>query len=551
MTGFETIREISQDALIRMARWVRENPAFQRELEEARRGFLAVGGGDPTDPARAERFLEWFLLEREGSGGNGAPVRRWLAAGCGGFDEPGIVESLCRSFCGVFRVEALGGDRIECRDALQRGTVTILLPRTAHRAVVGDTLVGRLFPVGEGLWMATDSIELFRGDAIYKAYETETLARKAKGGPDTPLSMSGLEIEKLLGLSGHTEVKGVLELERELGEFLGDSPELPTVEELSAALREVESPGRVLGPFLEALAFHTKLDIGEGQRLGLELWNAHRSAAPERRPGAARESDRAPQPPPRTGRGDDPDLGPRLLAELEAGEARGEEKASLFARLERMAGLAPEAEDPLGAVPRRIEWRTEEAGNLLPLYEEWVWEGEREGTRGSEACRSWIAEARKAGAEAIEDLDRSRAAEAFRVLALSRGPGAMADIAGEVSRFARWLVDTQELRAPFPLDEVGEALRGDFLRIHALREALERGSFYEDSEALRASPPRSWRVRGRSENGEEWLLDAGGHRARLPGFLDLAVGDLCLGKILPDGSRISRDTRFLPAELAP
>ncbi len=541
MQEFENWRNRSQEALLRLARWVQGTAELCAGLAAARETFLAISAPGGAEEARAERFLEWFLLDLPAGPRRVTPITAWIDAGTPGFEGPEVAGALRRSQLGVFRVTGLETWGLHLEDALLRGRVDLLLPQGCHRAEVGDTLVGRIFPVGEGRWLATDSIELFHGSGLYRAYATETLRLRAEGTLAGTPRLSQLEVEKLLALAAQPALRAVHEIETELAQILAGHPELPGAAELSAALAATEQPGSVLTPFLEALAFHTKLDIGEVQRLGIELWNAHRAArAAEPAPAAARAAV------PKTGPG--PIDGRRLLAELEAGEARGEAKEVLFARLEAMAGIEDETEDPFGAIPKRIVWRTREIGDLRPLYEEWRWEVGHAGAPPDTepaALEAWIEALEQAGCDGVAGLRGGRSAEAFRRVFERSGARALAPVARAAAAFARWLEEVQHTPPPEPLRPLAEELCAALERLAGVEQAFAAAGLLAD--AAGAGRPAALRVTAARAGG--WELREADRVLRLPADLPLAVGDLVLARLLP-GGRFGRDLRVLPAPLA-
>lgn len=576
---FEAVRSGFLAALVAVGEFIRIDRVLGSQVPDGRASFF--GHRDPAQhhAAQANRFLEWFALERKADGSGGAPIQAFLASGCPGLETElrPFAEALAESTPGVwairdgsdgfFELESAFGGGSEAMAASETGASTILwLPETQTKARIGQSVIGRLVQVpGRSEYFATDGTSVFAGTQLYDAFAEEIARRGLEGS--APIEPSQLELEQILVAYEDAAGESPEAVERELGDFLPaavlEAADLPGVEELSYALSVSTSPGRVLGPFLESLAFSTELDIEKAQRLLLRLWNAHHASArdassraeadgPEVVDDASTVSEQG-----RAESVDDgtpeaataaaalrPDeLGPVLAAEIEKGLAEGEDVEALFGRVESMIGEPVTPDAPLGAVPEELRWHTDDEGDFSPLVEEYLWERSRSEhpptSEHGELLRSVCATLGSLGVHSIDGIDEnSMAASLVQAWAAGERAQCMAQLEAYTA-WNEWLVAVQEITLDFDPIEFRDRLLLARARCESLSSALERPA---PSDAA----PVGWKVTG--QEGEGWLLRSSTRKLRLDGTLDFEVGDLILGTSVEDG--FAAGMRVVPSILA-
>lgn len=380
-----------QNRLLALLSHVETSEALRAESRRARREFFGAeqpGYVDAHDraamDAAAQRFTEWFLLERP-SDVLGNPVIETFG------DPTGIDAPLAQSRVGLFLVESAGSDAT-VRD-LDRGEALEL--RDAGPSLrPGDVLVGRLFPLTDGGHVASAATALFaESPSLAVAYQRDA-RRLALGRRLTQAELERLVFQQWAA-SAHArpiEAQAAVPLEHieaDLQRLLLEAglDDEHSASSISAALRAADSsPGAVIGPLLDELAFDTDADLDRARELLVSLWNAQRrsassgakppvSGAVPRPPARATENTaRAPEnaaPKPRAGFQERPGehLGERLARRIEEGLAANENVEELFADVERLLGEKLEdepAEDP--------ESSDVDDGDLGPLFREFAWE---------------------------------------------------------------------------------------------------------------------------------------------------------------------------------
>lgn len=536
MTRFEEARLGFHAALVALSDFIRVDRVLSAQVAAGRAEFFGQLPPSASDPAGAQRFLEWFALERRAEGAGGPPVVSFLTAGCPGLDpaQRPFAASLAESRIGVFAVCDMDDEGIEVEDAVGGDHLRVWLPATERRSETGNTLVGRLVPVpGREDWMATDSAEMHGGTVLYQAYFEEAERRRLESGEEPP-PISQLEIERLLHAGEGGSDEDVSTVEREFATFLASAAGgLPDVETLSYALSVASRPGAVIGPFLEQVAFDTTLDLERAQRLCLRLWNAHRRQA---------EETALPQPPKSVVRARAPqeELGRAVLRELEDGMARGDDLEGIFDRLEQMVGSEP-TED----VPEELQWHVEDEGNLQALLAEYLWEREHEGRPVGKADAERLQEfVRDAGASGLREVERLEQMHVGAALVEAWAAGRQADcvaLVAALADWADWLGGVQELAMRFDPRAFLLTLREERRRSESVRRQLLVSDGAADS-------LRSWRVRERTA-ADRWVLASGdGREILLDAALDLQPGDLVLGRASNGG--FAKDCRVVPSCLA-
>lgn len=528
------------------------DPAMAAELTRARREFL---GGAPATPDSAAdaRFCEWFVTERDSDVLGDIPAR--VVGGV----PPEVREALLDSVCGLFLV-AGAGNEVRLRDVITDDDLN--MPRDP-RLALGDVLMGRLYPVDDGLVSPSPLVTVIRdGAALVEAVRSD-LARA-----DLARRLSQAEVEAVLHLStpaaaarsaqdpaaapdDDADPEDVLppeHYEAQLAELLGDPDELDmTAADISRALAaSPNSAGAVIGPLLEQFAFETAADLGAIHQTLVELWNAHRlaprptPAPPTVEPTRATARDDADDL-------DGPGLGAAIARRLEQGDAAHEDVDKLFGDIESLLGADDEDEDD------DEEWNRPD-GDLDPLVTEFLWE--RDHAAGSAAATVLAAFLQQQNALPVpgvylEAITPNEIARFLLQTYLSTPPGQRAARVGAtfavLSEFFVWAEDTQEYALAATIEtcrrEVAEPLS------RTARASLALSTATEVVAGGRAQVHRVLRI----EAGEVEVV--GDNDA--PVWLDLPdaasmlrVGDILLAGLEPDGhggARVDGLAVVLPA----
>lgn len=511
---------------------VEEDPGLAAELARARREFFGADqaeylarGTSKADrdrmDAAANRFAEWFLLERESDVLGEVPVRA-LAERMGRGDE---AEDLEASVAGVFVVDRVAGGEVRVRDLQDERSYDLEGVRAATVSV-GDVLVGRLFPLASGAYLPSQACVVEpRGRELAEAFRQDLV----RLGLQRRLNQAELERVMVQSLAQQRAqpFRALERVEADLDAFLrhaGRSPQ--DIRRLLEALAAAERPAVVMGPLLEELAFDTNVDLELARRLLLEAWNAYhargRAPAPAPRP-APPEPD-----PPIAGAG--PTLGSDVAARIERGLARGQDVEDVFAEVEGMLGVDPsedEDEDAAALDPFTI-------GDLEPLVYEYLWETATEDTAGGRALRRLVemqheAPVPKTNLEYLEAEDLTR----FLLQVYLQSPpeqrhAAVAAAHDTLHSFFAWGEATQDFRLQPTLQECDRAFYDHVERLAAASLALSSTVRPRAGER-----PQLFRVLAVGDTGTEVLLIQSEENLLLPGPAGLAArlhpGDLLLG----------------------
>lgn len=529
MTAFAEAKAGFDEALLALIAFVRVDRALSSQIPAGRSEFFAldpaparVGGGGPE----AQRFLEWFALERRADGTGGPPIIAFANAGCPGLAAPlrPFVEALAESRVGVFAVREADDQVFEAEEAVTGVAYRIWMPLEEGRVAVGGTLAGRVARIPDPLtedevWLCTDSTEAFASLALFEAYGEE--ARRSRLAGKEP-QLQQLELEQVLRNTALGAPERIGDLEAECARYLAEAGatahSLPGVDELSYALSTTTSPGSVIGPFLEEVAFHSELDLETGQRLCLRLWNAHKAGdAMSLSEPKADVEEAAPQPP----RVVPERLGQHVLEELEEGLVRGEDIEGLFGRLESIVEDAA----PTVGEPEEAKWQTEDQGDLAALSAEYLWERERGNQPmarpDQERLRGLVKLFEQRGSSVLEALDEEDLA-AVLVDPWSRGDlVAAVAIVDCLAGLIAWAERVHHLSPRLEASSIVPLVEEERQRTEALAQRLE-------SEAVDGGKLGSWRVTEHSEDA--WRLECENEALCLPSDLPLRVGDLILGE---------------------
>ena len=408
--------------------------------------------------------MEWFLLERHSPSLFGVPVERLLERLRERADEAVTehVASLLDSFTGIFEVgEVLEGEGLWLRDLAGLGHYALAAPEGSVHLRQGDLLVGRLFPVGDGLHTASYAAALFRDAGLSRALEADLQRVRDESGKRV-LHVSQAELERMFwGAGRRPEPADPVGAARDALAAAGLSPD--RVDELLARLsrapcdpdRAFHGAGDALGEILDELAFETQVDLDLAREHLTRAWSALSSPAPpSRAEGGAASAE------PRTDR--------RAAVEAFArGREAGVDLEILLADLERDLALSPgdepEAEEDTPA--------PDFPGVVGAMVDEFLWEvGRDDGERAAAryACLSSLSDY-GARIGVLEGLDST---ELLRFTAfwiheqgvLAEGPERARELLDALDAFCRWAEEAHEL-----------PLRADFAPTLArLRESLPR-----------------------------------------------------------------------------
>ncbi len=501
------------------------------EVLRARREFFGtevpVGG---ADAAAEQRFLEWFLLERESDTLGAVPAET------GAGEE--MLDTLADSWCGVFSVMHVAPRRATLLDLQDDKPCDLSLDGNPLRA--GDLVVGRILP-GEGVNRLAASAAVFRpGEALATAFRRD-LARLAL---DRRLTQQELE-RLLLGprdaraaaadAATGAEPRAVdpaapevpLEhLEADLEALLQEAGSDLRAADISMQLADLDRPGRVIGPLLEQLAFESNVDLERIRRLLHEIWQAHAAHR------TSEEGDQGAVPVEDTGA-----LGAQLAQRLEEGLSRHRDVNELFAELGRMAGMDPSELDDEEDQEEFTELGSQERGawgNLEPLVEEFLWEQQVGEGPVQRTLRLWV-ELQGNAALPRTDLELVTGQDLLRVLLhtyLGASPGQRADAVraafGAMERFQAWAQEVHELQPGPALDECRGALLDQLDRLQAASQALSTtdGAGKPGMGRVEELQPRGFGLR--LDGGDAWWIEAPATTCAM-----LRNGDLVLGTVHP------------------
>ncbi|MDP6741180.1 MAG: hypothetical protein QF404_14320 [Planctomycetota bacterium] len=334
--------------LERFAALIGEHSQLREELGASGWEFF---GGEPPRHNAAEallagrRHLEWFLFERHSPSLFGSPsehlLEAWLEGAPSELGDKGQV--LTHSFVGIFEVvEELPEVGCWLRDMAGFGSYALAHALDDGRLQTGDLLVGRLFPIEDGLHCASSAAAIFRSGKLAAALEQDLEHIRSKAsGKVLRLSQDGLE--KMFWGAGHEpkSEQAVGDLRR----FLSEAADLPQHRIKSIVTRLGEAPfdpdnltpgaGDLLGSILDDLAFGTNVDLDAARRHLLLAWQ-ELSLEPD-------QADQVSEPPL------DGDLNQKgsaaAVARFDSGRLAGQDLDSLFDNLEKDLGIGAVSDD--------------------------------------------------------------------------------------------------------------------------------------------------------------------------------------------------------------
>lgn len=587
----------------KLAEQLAADARLRPELLRARREFFgtdARGAIAGAASAAEHRFAEWFALERSCDTFGDVPVELPAFAA--------FADDLAGSLAGVFLVQGAIGGAVSARDLQDETVIDLRVPPQSLQE--GDLLVGRLFPSGPDLYTPSTACAVFRpGTELGRAFARD-LQRL-----ELDRRLQQIELEHLLlrrpeqgqSPTAHPRATATAEtpppvplehLEADLERLLQDGGSDLSASSLSQQLALVLRPGQVMGPLLDQVAFESSVDLDRLRDLLMQIWNAHHA---DDEPTAVAGDDLT------TGAAPGETLGERLVRTLDEGLAQKRDVEDLFAQLERMAGIEPEAEDgdddapaasdpsdgdgeegvteegddddaseddddgprrPARTVasPRRTNVAADDdadadgpaafgdpdAGDLAPLVAEFLWETGRD--RADSPLRLWGELQRNAPLPHM-DLEQVTGGDLMRFLLhvyLGAPPVARAEAVraafAELRAFYDWARDTQELDFGAVLDQCHGSLLSQLDRLHTASRALsnqQRPAGRPGILEVEDVGPDGFGVR--DDDGDTHWIRTETHFAA-----ELLVGDLVLGALSPPTAGLERSLQglvvVLPAE---
>ncbi len=529
-------------AVATLARALAEDPRLHAEVLRARREFF---GGDATPgPAlrgaadtAEHRFAEWFGLERESETLGVVPCE------VSPFAE--VASDIAGSVAGVYLVLGGADGTVQARDLQDDSVLDLGVP--AGSLVLGDMLVGRLFPQHGDEWTPSTAAAIFRpGQDLAEAFRRDV----RRLGLDRRLQQ--VELEHLLlrrtdqgpsPTSGGPRHLPLEHLEAELDKLLKAGRSTVTATAVSARLELASRPGPVMGPLLEELAFASNVDLDVCRQLLLQIWNSYHSEQASTVEVASAPSS---EPPGET-------LGERLVRTLDEGLRCKRDVEELFAQIERMAGLEPgtsdEDENPHDAEDADAdaedaeedeeqafgEERDGSTGDLDPLVQEYLWETGRDRDAAAAPLRLWV-ELQSNSALPHTDLEFVTGTDLMRLLlhvylaALPTERAAAVQSAfAEVQRFYAWAASIQEIDLRDVLAECQGPLLEHVERLQAAGLALSTATPTKTRPGILQIDdlgPQGFGVSD-DDGGHHWLIASG------TALACLRVGDLVLGALAP------------------
>jgi hypothetical protein len=403
---------------------IAEDPALEREFG-ASAALFGLGRG--ANGSARQRHLEWFVLERPSSHLGGVPVERlreaWLMRA--GAAERGLYEVLAGSLAAAFEVTSAQGESgLWVRDILAQTEYPLEEPEAAGVLEVGDLIVGRAFPLGDGRFVLSGAASAFHEVELVAALARDLAGlRRSRRGV---LRIEQLELERLF--FGVERGRAASEIGHGRACHALEQAGL-TADESARALRELCGSESVTD-ILNRLGFETSADLETIRGILLERWLELGPGVAEQTPGCAPEAT------PNTA---------LALANFDRGRREGRDVEQLIRELERALGVdvLDEDEDEAGA--------PDFPGVVGAMVEEFLWDVARE--EGEEAARE-LQSARllSVWGERIGVFEELAARDLIEFSArwiLDEGRLTSAEEAhrtlGSLARFCRWCEESQDL----------------------------------------------------------------------------------------------------------
>ena len=332
------------------------------ELARSASGFLGAARADDAQrAAAARRHAEWFLLERpsDETGGSQLEVLRDELLE----ERPELADALDAlrgSFAGVFRISGVQpGEGVWVRDLAGLGEYALQEVEGSAALEAGDLLVGRLFPVGDGLHRVSRAAGCFRNAELASALERDL--ERVRGERRGVLRLAQSELETMFFGEERRSGEDAARRAREVlvrGGLPAERAEAAVDDLLQRPFdpeRLTPGTGDALGELLDQLAFETDVDLGAARAALIEAWTggARNAEGPGARSGAPQRA------------------AAEALAAFDRGREEGRDLEQLFDELERDLELEPDEVDDPDPVP-------DFPGVVGAMVVEFLWQTDRE-----------------------------------------------------------------------------------------------------------------------------------------------------------------------------
>lgn len=265
-----------------------QTPGIAQEFELSRLDFQAALPADEEEAALARRrHFEWYLLERESKLLDGVPaevhMETWVERAEAEFVDIG--DALLHSFAGVFEVSASDqAQGLWLSDLFALGEYPVEGGEHAAEILAGDLVVGRIFPVGDGIYSLSSAASLYREPKLIKAVRRDLASlRESRRGV---MRIGQQELERLF-----FEISTVAEGDRAAGIDLSIERAKAKRALLEAGLEDgmivdvmievtkasASEDASAVTRILNAIAFEDQVDLGLAHRTLTHLWAAEQS----------------------------------------------------------------------------------------------------------------------------------------------------------------------------------------------------------------------------------------------------------------------------------
>lgn len=356
------------------------HPELSEALDSSKEEFSEWIEDDDTQPSaalRRARHFEWFLFERE------ATDFSELFAAWREFASPELLaqeELFAESITGVFEVQGVDGESgiIDMKDLAGLTRLQVSGGETGEEVSSGDLIVGRLFPVGPGLYIPSSAHGQFRSPVLIRALKVDLETLRAER-PHAVMRLSQRELERMFW-PVRPKSESEPNQEEEAGESrdaVGELREFLSMAGLGQQLISswlyglsripydestlITGAGDYVGQVLEELAFNTEVDLGRARELFLHAWpalhGAESATGPQQNETAAAECS--------------PEDVANSLAEFDRDRAAGIDVETSIRELTKRLGIDVDELDEDSAAP-------DFPGVVGAMIEEFLWEIEQE-----------------------------------------------------------------------------------------------------------------------------------------------------------------------------
>ena len=406
-----------------LAAVIRADEALSVEFESSIEFFFrgqAPAHGDQGIGATllaARRHLEWFLLEYHSPTLRGTIMDR-LAEGYTSRvaeartqESPDIadameaaLDALQRSHAGIFEVEEVRPEAgAWLRDLTGFGSFALGDPAVAEILKGGELIVGRLYPAGDGVHLASPAAAILASQHVTKALQRDLDSIRENGSAKIVRVSQG-ELEVMFFGAGQNaaignanEGSGLDASEDPIGDAqalllkvgLGEARSRAAVSQLAREPRDpdqlIHGASDVLGGLLEELAFDTDVDLNVARTALLNAWEIVSMPAPAAQ-GMKDAGAQSAIPNHADATGDveiDDDARQAAIDAFAEARERGGDPAQLLQTLQRELGVNDEEDEPempapdfpgvVGAMIEEMKWELgatdpdADVGALAPL----------------------------------------------------------------------------------------------------------------------------------------------------------------------------------------